>query len=504
MNKKLLLPFLFLYINGQAQTQLEEVLVVGKQELYFEESTSTSMKSEDTSKETPFNVSKTKNTLINDIQAQRIEDTYDFTTGVVKTGKNADAISIRGFDLNLQNIQVNGMSGLISRMGSPTTANIETIEVVKGPASVLYGAMQPGGFVNLQTKLPQAQSSVSLETSFQTYMSNRSKFGSDNGLTTTFDATGPINENLYYRFITVGEKLNSYRDNVDFKNLYIYPSLLWNVNDNTSLLVSMEYGKEEGSADDGLFVANNDISTAASINTVYQEKDDFDNDEGTALDLKLEHYFNDDLIYNFAWRSVWHNDERKLYENRKVTDAIIVSDTTLTRRNRHQYNERDWHSFDNSFSYNTNLADVKNSLIFGLSGNYRKTDYDRIVMGGNVVDNTYIYNPVYNSTATLVEGNRRITEYFSSGIYLQDKINLTKDLTLVASSRFDRSKVDYECLRGNCNESNTKYSSDFIGSVGAIYSINDEVSIYGNLAQSYDPSTAERVDENGNGLDSEK
>jgi iron complex outermembrane receptor protein len=312
--------------------QLDTVVVEGAQESYFEDTSSSSMKGESSDKTTPYTVSVTKGTLIEDLQAQRIEDTYDYTTGVTKVGKNADAIIIRGFQTDLQNIQVNGMSGLISRMGSPSTANVERIEVVKGPASVLYGAMQPSGLVNIVTKRPQSEQKTTLETSLQTYMSNGvSKFGSDNGITTTFDTTGPINENLFYRFITVGEKLNSYRDNVDFKNLYIYPSLLWNASDNTSLLVALEYGHEDGSADDGLIVANHDISTAANLNTVYQEEGDYDNDEGKAFDINLDHYISDNLFFNFDWRSVFHTDDRKLYENRAVNQGATVSDTTLTR-----------------------------------------------------------------------------------------------------------------------------------------------------------------------------
>lgn len=505
MKKRYMLPIFLVLSQGLVNAnELESILVVGEQESYFEEYSSSSMKGEFSDKETPFSISVTKGTLLNDLQAQRIEDTYDYTTGVTKVGKNADAIVIRGFQTDLENIKVNGMSGLISRMGSPSTANVERIEVVKGPASVLYGGMEPGGLVNIQTKRPQSVQKTSIETSLQTYMSNVSNFGDNNGITTTFDTTGPIKDNLFYRFILVGEKINSYRENVDFENLYIYPSILWNVNDQTSLLVAMEYGNEKGSADDGLIVANHDISTVAYLDTVYQESDDIDNDEGTAFDIKLDHFINDNLSYKFDWRSVFHTDERKLYENRKVNQASDVSLTTLTRRNRHQYNERDWHSFDTNINIDTDNADMNHNIVLGLAGNYRKTDYDRLSMGSNVSPNISIYNPVHGGTANATIDNRRKTEYFSAGVYLQDKISLTDKLTLVASTRMDKTRIDYTCLRGNCAKDNTKLSTDFVGSIGTIYNINDVVSIYGSFAQSYNPSTAERIDESGKGLDSEK
>lgn len=498
---------ILLLVNILNAEELDTVVVEGTQESYFENTSTSSMKNESSDKTIPYTVSVTKGTLIDDLQAQRIEDTYDYTTGLTKVGKNADAIMIRGFQTNLQNIQVNGMSGLISRMGSPSTANVDRIEVVKGPSSVLYGASQPGGMVNIITKRPQSVQKTTLETSLQTYMSNGvSKFGSDNGITTTLDTTGSINENLFYRFIAVGEKLNSYRDNIDFENLYIYPSLLWNVSDNTSLLVAMEYGHEDGSADDGLFVANHDISTAANLNTVYQEKDDYDNDEGTAFDINLDHFISDNLFFNFDWRSVFHTDDRKLYENRAVNQGTTVSDTTLTRRNRHQYNERDWHSFDTNLNLDTIIANMEHSLTFGLAGNYRKTDFDRVIYGSTVTPNLSIYNPTLGGTATDNQSHRRKTIIKSAGIYLQDKISLTDNLTLVGSIRFDKTKIDYKCTRrlGTCADDTIKTSTDIVGSIGTIYNINDVFSIYSSFGQSYDPSTAERVDDLGNSLDTEK
>ena len=60
----------------------------------------------------------------------------------------------------LASFMVDGMPGLAARFGSPPTANAESIEVVKGPASALYGQQQPGGFVNIITKKPRAVSAA--------------------------------------------------------------------------------------------------------------------------------------------------------------------------------------------------------------------------------------------------------------------------------------------------------------------------------------------------------
>ncbi|QKF82192.1 TonB-dependent siderophore receptor [Halarcobacter ebronensis] len=506
MNKKLIMgltiPLCCTLLN--ASEELDDVTVVGIQNSYYEENSSTALKSDSSDKETPYSTTTTNKTLIDDLQALRLEDTYDYTTGVTKIGQSADSITIRGFDIDLQNIQVDGLPGLISRFGSPSTANVEKVEILKGPASVLYGNMEAGGFVNIITKKPQAENKVTIETSYHSYLSNSSKLGEDNGFTTSVDATGTITNGLYYRFIAVGENIDSYRGNVGNKNLYVYPSLLWDIDDNTSLLLALEYGKEDGDADDGLFVANHDIATAADITTVYQDDGDYDNDEGTAINLNLEHYFVNNSVLNVSWRSVFHNDERALNENRTVNQAVNVEDTTLTRRHRDQSNDRDWHSFDANLKFKAYTGSIVHNLTTGVSGAYRETDYDRIAFGGNLTPNINIYNPSHVSTYTSVEGNRRKTEYLSGAIYAQDKMNLTDDLIFVTSGRVDRTKINYYCLRGSCADDNTTYSTNFVGSLGLVYNINPFVSVYGSFGQSYNPETAERVDVDGNGLDSEK
>ena len=482
--------------------KLESVLIVGSQDSYYDQYSSTSMKGEFDDKESPYSTAVTNKTLINDIQALRLEDTFDYTTGVSKAGKGADSFTIRGFDVDLQNIQVNGMPGLINRFDSPSTRNIEKIEVVKGPASVLYGNMEAGGFLNIQTKLPQAENKITLETTYETYASSNSSFGSDSGYTLALDATGEVKKDLYYRFIAVKEDLNSFRDDVEFDNIYIYPSLLWNISEQTSLLLAMEYGKEEGSADNGLAAINNDINKIASINTVYQEKNDFDNDEGTAIDINLQHNFLNDSVLNVSLRSVFHEDERKLFESNKVDDST----QTLIRRNRHQFNERDWHSLDTNYQFSAKTSNIVHNMTAGLAANYRKTDFDRKVFDKNLSPNISIYNPVHGGTAGTDEGNRRKTEYKSTAVYFQDKMDIGEDFVFVASARADRTKVEFDCLRdeGASCKDNSDSSNNFVGSLGLVYKLNSLVSLYSSIGQSYDPITVEKVDKSGEGLDSEE
>lgn len=502
LKKSLIAPSVaLLFVTSISAQELDSVTVVGIQDSYYDEYNSTSMKGEFKDIETPYSSSITNGTLINDIQALRLDDTYDYTTGVTSSDPKADGIMVRGFELDLQNIQVNGMPGLMSRFSSPSTANIEKIEILKGPASVLYGNMESGAYVNIKTKKPEAKDKITFSTSYSTYSSGISKIGDDNSFTSSLDASGTITDSLYYRFISVAERSESFRDNIEDKNYYLYPSLLWNVSDQTSLLVALEYGKEEGSADEGLVVVNNDISTIASINTVYQEESDFDNDTGKAISLNLEHNFYNDSTLNIAWRSVFHVDERALYKNKTVNDST----QTLKRTYRHSYNERDWHTLDSNYNFKANTGSVVHNMIAGASLSYRLTNFDRVAYGGTV-DAIDIYDPSYGETETSSEGNKRKTEYTSQALYFQDKMDLNDDLIFVASLRADRTSVNFDCIRGessSCVDNKTS-SRNTVASIGAVYSINPFVSIYTSMGQSYEPFTAERISANGDNLDSQE
>jgi iron complex outermembrane receptor protein len=493
-----------LLVASMNAKELESVTVIGNQDSYYDEYSSTSMKGEFRDIETPYSTTVTNKTLINDTQALRMSETYDYTTGVTAVNTKASGIMVRGFELDQENLNVGGMPGVTSRFNSPSTSNIEKIEIFKGPASVLYGNLESGAYINIQTKKPEGEDKVSFSTSYKTYASGISGAGDDNSFTASLDATGSVSENLYYRIITVGEKIESFRDNIENENIYVYPSILWNINDQSSLLVSGEYSKEEADADDGLAVIDNDITKIASIDTVYQEDGDFDNDAGKTFDVKFNHHFLDDSLLKISWRSVWHEDERVLYEHRGVDDAT----ESLKRRHRDQYNERVWHTLDTNYAFKANTGDIVHNIVAGATVAYRKTDFEQREFGGaNVSDNISIYNPTYGETGEGVEGTRRKTTYTSKAVYVQDKADITDKLVLVGSLRRDTTEIDFNCLKntnGTCVENHKTDFKTTSGSAGVVYSITDNASIYGSYSQSKFPNSAERFDDNGNNLDPEE
>src|SRR5258708_1150203 len=112
--------------------------------------------------------------FIGDKRAQSLEDLYPYIVGMTRESPAAAAFTLRRFTNHstntlINNLQTDGLPGGASRFGSPTTANVERVEVLKGPSSVLYGSMNPGGMINIVTKQPGVKAAYSLTGTFSDY-----------------------------------------------------------------------------------------------------------------------------------------------------------------------------------------------------------------------------------------------------------------------------------------------------------------------------------------------
>ena len=182
-------------------------------------------------KDLPFALQAFTSEFIADINPHELYDIVKFSPGVTFAGSDFAGgntqFRIRGFD-TLSNPLRNGFSG------PPVvdSANIARVEVVKGPASFLYGQLAPGGLVNIITKRPLARQETTL----------RQEFGTDHFLRTQADTTGPIpNTNLFYRLAGSWQNDFQYYKPYEAKQWTLAPSALWQVTRNASISVDFEH-----------------------------------------------------------------------------------------------------------------------------------------------------------------------------------------------------------------------------------------------------------------------
>lgn len=176
----------------------------------------------------PQSISVVNATLLKDIGAYAYEQAMRYTPGVTQRQNTPNASIIRGFIVGNRY-----RNGFLVRAYEVDMANIDRIEVIKGPAASIAGASESGGLVNFVTKQPSFTESQSASISF----------GSFGYLRGVVDAAGPLpgTKDLAYRVVASGMQADSWRDLERTRKLTVAPSVLWNISSKMQLLVELEY-----------------------------------------------------------------------------------------------------------------------------------------------------------------------------------------------------------------------------------------------------------------------
>ncbi len=261
--------------DSHASTDMEEIVVSAK---FVNNSAYSAMKQNVDVRDTPYSVSDYSSAFMNAIETAKLTDLYSYMTGVSRGGVTGYDISIRGFKTTQSDqnaILVDGLPGLAGRFGSPPTIMADHIEVVKGPASVLYGEAQPGGFVNIVTKKPRATASGFIDVITSGFAADGLSPGNTNTITGDLDITGPIDADhrFLYRLVAEQSKVDTFRGGWE-RATYLAPSLTWNISSTTVATVSAEYRKRSNAYDNLLVAPNKDAKLIAPVTTKYQEPGD--------------------------------------------------------------------------------------------------------------------------------------------------------------------------------------------------------------------------------------
>ncbi|MEM1143221.1 MAG: TonB-dependent receptor [Pseudomonadota bacterium] len=246
-------------LSTQAQTQveaqseppraIEEVIVTGHSREYLLSGSRSGIGLDLTLMETPASISVITEDILQDQQVNNVDDALRNVAGVAKfkTGNGGEEkFSIRGFDAS-QSIYKDGArinNGLnASNIPSTETANIERIDVLKGPSALLYGQGQPGGIINYVTKRPEFERRTLVET----------LVGSYDFYKLEVDTTGAFgdSDNWAYRLVGAYEDSGSNRDEVARERLLLQPSITYQWKQGSRLVASFEYIDDDYTQDRG-------------------------------------------------------------------------------------------------------------------------------------------------------------------------------------------------------------------------------------------------------------
>ncbi len=314
-------------------------------------------------KELPQSMSTVTKELIADRQAFQLADAVKIVSGVAPSSYY-NQYNIRGISQNEEGQFLNGMRTRQYYFLQPITSHIERVEVLKGPASVTFSTVDPGGSINMVTKKPLAEDRKEISMSV----------GSFSTIRTALDFTGPLNKSktLLYRINGALQEAKSYRDLVTNDALLFTPSVSYIPTDKTAINVEMMYSHSTGTLDRGqpIFGATAGMtdlnSTPISLNL--GASNDFFISKEFIIMTNLAHKFTDNISFSTAYmKQTWTED---LQEHRTTNAfAVDINNQPLTSLAAMRFIQRQqyWNTDNLNAYFNIDfpLGKVSNKLLVG-------------------------------------------------------------------------------------------------------------------------------------------
>nr|WP_171948075.1 TonB-dependent siderophore receptor [Bradyrhizobium erythrophlei] len=435
----------------------------------------------------PLDTSQTVNVVpeqvLKDQLPRNLDDALANVSGVTQGNTLAgtqDAVMRRGFGDNRDGSTMRNGMPLVQ--GRSLNAAVESVEVLKGPASLLYGIMDPGGIVNTISKRPELYQHGSVTLLGSSYANNKS--GADG----TIDITGPIgNGGLAYRFIGYGVSEDYWRNFGRHREMLVAPSLAW-YGENTTVQLNYEHREfitpfDRGPAFDSVTKAPLAIPATRRLD------EPFNNMWGNSdlMQASVEHRLNQDWKLFAAYS---YNTETFGANQLRIT-GINTKTGVETRSNDGTQGSLSNASYGTSYLQgNVWLGGFRNEVLFGGDGQYRTIYRDNLIRQATPTFN--FYNPVYGlitpGTTVSAVDSAQTDKLGQWSLFFQDTLHLTERFALVGGVRY----MEYDQIAGKGRPfiTNTNVSQDkALPLGGAILKLTDEVSLYASYTQSLKPTS---------------
>ncbi|MCE9942938.1 TonB-dependent siderophore receptor [Aeromonas rivipollensis] len=397
-----------------------------------------------------------------------------------------DLFNIRGFD-NYQNFY----DGLLLQYNEWNLqpqidpVAIEQLEVFKGPTSVLYGSMPPGGMVNLIAKRPQreAKHSVSLATGTGTLKEM------------TLDSTGAINEQLAYRVVGLARQKEGQAVTSEEERYVFAPSLDWQLGERTLLNLNLYYQKDPEA---GIYttvpasgsVKSNPLGQLGSDSFLGDQNWNEYNRDVTLLGYKLSHDFNGNwqVLQNARYM------DASAYQ-RNTYNAALAADNRTLARNAYLTDEASkGFVIDNQLAGKVMTGPAQHNLLLGVDYQYldaRILYQDTLDYSAPAID---IFNPDHNQirpdALAFSYEDRKTIRQSQTGVYLQDQVRLDR-LVAIGGARYDSYRMDTDSrglYLGAASQSLAQIDQDNLSfRLGALYELDYGLSPYVSYAESFEP-----------------
>lgn len=467
----------------EATTNLEEVVVSGERadgpvKGYVAKRSKTGTKTATPLAETPQSVSVVPKEQIEDQGAQSVAEAMRYSAGVFAEYRGAsnlhDEMFLRGYYYTPR--YLDGLLYGNGSLGQIDPYMLERVEVIRGPASVLYGQANPGGMVNLVSKRPS-------DARIREIMLG---IGTDGKREVGFDVGDRVagRDDLFFRFTgTAG--MGDTQEGIETKRLALSPSLLWRPDADTSLLLQAYYQREPNAGYRNFLEAQGTVY-ATSYGYIPRNfllgDPAFNSYERTQAyaGYQFEHRFDETFTARQNLRySVIDTSMKSLVE------WSMPSETTFTRKAGAGPERLDTFTVDNQLEANFDTGFLKHKVLGGLDYRWSKRDYEwGYASNTSTIDWT---SPSYGDPGDtdIIVSTDTVTKANQLGAYLQDQIKLG-NLNISAGIRHDWATTDIDDQLAGTQ---TSYDDRaFTWRAGAIYNFDNGISPYVSYSTSFEPT----------------
>lgn len=390
----------------------------------------------------------------------------------------ADDFFIRGFDAEQS---TNGL-GFRQTDHPMDLANVERIEVLKGPASVLYGQMEPGGTVNVVTKQPLAYH----------YTDASVEYGSHDYKRAALDVTGPLNDSIRARLNLAYQDTESFVDFWDYSRFFVAPNVTMDLTDTTNLTVEGSYSQNRwtavqgGTPIEGAIADNPNGQYDKSFNPAF--KDSFTERNSYYINTRLTQAVTDTIDARLSY-SFTRNDADfleyvpfGLNDDFRTLDRIIFTSTDSFKKD---------HEVILDLTGQVATGPLTHKFLVGV--NYRASDAFRPTQLF-FTDPVDMFNPQYSPAELSADSQARDRtlrqDDESLAGFVQDRITVAERWHLLAGLRYTDSKQTQKTVNhldddsvdvARLNESNVSTQ------VGLVYDVTDNASLFANRSEAFVP-----------------
>lgn len=441
--------------------------------------------------EVPFSRSFLSKEILKQQDIQRIDEAIQLVNGVYAQNNYGggfwDNYSIRGFttDPNVSATVIrNGLSVNRGLSAPRDMVNIESMDILKGPAAALYGRSEMGGLLNITAKKPQ------WEPQGEVYL----RGNTEDKYRSSFEYTAPINDQVAYRFAVAHEDNQSFRDYVNSERWFFSPQLSWKISDQTQLNFDSEITRQKGLFDRGISAYRGQVQMDRKTYTGEPSADQNEVSD-QFYQLHLAHAFSNDWKVNAAISY----KQGKIAGTSNEPRSFESDGETLNRQRRERYTYTTDRLAQTELLGKIDTAWARHEILVGAElgklvfdqSQYR-CDNGRTgqINGGYSNPDRYCINQInvnhpaygnYPKKMGLFTHTHEVQDYVA--LNLQDQMFFNDQWSVLIGGRLDHIKQSLDNYVNN-NYSNKTFN-EISPRIGLNYKVNDHLSFYSNYGRSF-------------------